>query len=262
MRRALLAAAALAAGLAPMSAAAQRITPTLSTTMQRICEGERRSITVQADAPAAAPEVMATTNHFRALRDAEGYLFYESTTNADGETIVLARVADTGEISNPELRGSAMDAARAEAPDVDWNEMAQYLAIEIPERLIVGRSFDVGDDYYPPHLQANLIEPMAAALGVPFPITSEINIPYRGESVEGGRRVWTWEGEITMRGSGVVHSTQIDVMGTSQVRVVRDAETALTLALSMSQTIELRLLGQPYFRQEASDGYTCQISPQ
>lgn len=264
--RALVFAAALAAGLSPMAAAAQqRIMPSLSTTMQRTCQGEVRSRVLH-DVTGQRPtgeQVAPDTRAFRATRTSAGYAFRQSATTQAGDTILSANVANDGAVSNAELSGSAFQAALAQSQTpIDVPALANSLAREIPERFMVNRSFAVGDEYYPPELRRTLISEMTAAMGMPFPITGEINMPFQGESTRDGRRVWTWEGTLTMNGGGVVQGANFAITSLSRVRVIHDAETGLVLSYQTSQTVDLQANGQPFLAQESSDNYNCQLVPQ
>ncbi len=260
------AATALALGLAPAAALAQaRISPVVSTSMHRTCQGETGR-TVLHDASGQSqigqPQVAPDTRAFRATRSGAGYAFHQSASHSGGQTDLRVDVAATGAISNARLSGSAIEAARAANPQADINALAYSLAQEIPERLLVGRSFAVGDQYYPDDLRNTLIGQMTSAMGLPFPIRGTIDMPYRGESTFNGRRAYVFEGTLQLNGQGAVQGRPVVLTMSSDVRVTHDAETGLVLDYRTAQDLDITLDGQPFQRNRTHDNYTCQIAAQ
>lgn len=259
--------AALVLAFAPLAAEAQtRVTPVLSTSLQRTCQGEVGQTTTfdaTGRAPLNQPQVAADTRSFRATRAGDGYVFEQGAVLPHGETILRVNVAADGAISNAVLSGAGFERAlAASAQPVDRAALAQSLALEIPERLIVGRSFAVGDQLYSEQLRQTLIGQMTAAMGVPFPVTGVINVLYAGEQTEGGRRVYLFEGGLQIRGEGEIQATAVSVGLDSQVRLLYDAETGLIVNYDTTQQLELNANGQPLTRNQSHDRYTCQIIPQ
>lgn len=260
-----IAAAVFAAALAPAVASAQRVTPTLSTTMQRTCQGETGAhVTFDASGQRSTePQRWTDTRGFRAERAGAGYRFVQSVTQAQGDTTLTANVAANGEVSGALLSGAGFDAAVAASPTpIDVPALAASLAVEIPERLLVNRSFAVGDQYYPPELRDTLISQMTSALGFPFPINGSINIPFQGRTAIDGNDVLVWEGELTMSGAGLVNDAPVTLQSVSRVRVVHDAATGLVRTYRTAQDLNLQVGGQPFLAQSTFDSYVCQIAPQ
>ena len=264
--KAILAATAMAAVLAPMGASAQqRVTPALSTTMQRTCQGETGShVTFDASGErSTAPQRFTDTRSFRAERAGRGFRFIQQAVNGAGETVLTADVAANGAVTNPGLSGAGFEAAIAQsATPIDVPALAASLAVEIPERLLVGRSFAAGEDYYPAELRDTLVTQMTSAFGLPFPVQGSITMPFQGRQVIDGRQVLVWEGALTMAGAGDVQGTQVSLQSNSRVRIVHDAATALVISYNTSQEISLQANGQPYLAQTSFDNYVCQIVPQ
>ena len=263
--RAWLATAVLVAALAPAGAFAQRVTPTLSTTMQRTCQGETGShVTFDASGQRPTqPQRFTDTRAFRAERAGAGYRFVQQATNGAGETVLTANVAADGAVSDAALSGPGFEAALAQSPtQLDVPALAASLAVEIPERLMINRSFAQGDDYYPPDLRDTLVTQMTAAMGLPFPIVGSITIPFQGQTMIDGHSVLVWEGDLTMSGSGPVQGGQMALQSNSRVRVVHDAATGLVRSYTTSQTLTVQANGQPFLARTSFDNYVCEITPQ
>lgn len=261
------AAAVIAASLAPAAALAQdgRVSPIITTSMQRTCQGESGAhVTFDASGQRSTePQRFADTRGFRAERAGNGYRFVQSVTQPHGETTLTANVAADGAVSGAMLAGAGFDTSVAASPTpIDVPALAASLAVEIPERLLVNRSFAPGDQYYPPELRDSLISQMTSALGLPFPVTGSINMPFQGQSTIDGHEVWVWEGELTMSGAGLVRDAPVTLQSVSRVRVVHDAATGLVRTYRTAQDINLQIGGQPFLAQTTFDSYVCQIVPQ
>ncbi len=260
-------AAVVALAFVPFAAQAQtRVTPVLSTSMQRACQGETGQTTLfdaTGRSPVNQPQIAADTRGFRATRAGDGYAFEQSAVAAHGETFLRANVAADGAVSNAVLSGSGFERAMtASTLPVDAAALANSLALEIPERLLVGRSFAVGDQLYPEALRSTLISQMTSALGVPFPVGGTINIPFIGEQTQDGRRVYVFEGELQLQGEGQIQGAMVSVRVQSQAHIVHDAETGLVVRYDTSQQLELLSDRQPLIRNQSHDRYTCQIVAQ
>jgi hypothetical protein len=260
-------AAVIALAFVPLSAKAEtRIAPVLSTSMQRACQGETGQ-TILFDAtgrsPVNQPQVARDTRSFRAARAGNGYAFEQGAVTDYGETFLRVNVAADGAISDATLSGAGFERAVAESTlPVDVAALANSLAQEIPERLVVGRSFAVGDQLYPEDIRHTLVGQMTSALGMPFPVSGAIDIPFIGEQTENDRRVYVFEGDLQLQGEGQLQGTTISVAVNSHARIVHDAETALIVRYDSTQQQEITAGGQPFLRNESHDRYSCQIIPQ
>ncbi len=263
----ILVAAVFAIAFTPLAVSAQaRYSPVLSTSMQRTCQGEV-GMTTLLDAtgqqPLNQPQILRDTRSFRATRTGDGYAFEQGAVNPAGDTVLRANVGANGAVSNAQLSGSAFQAALAASQTpVDVPTLAHSLALEIPERLIVGRTFAVGDQYYPEELRHSLIGQMTSAMGLPFPIQGSIDILYSGESTLSGRRVQVFEGTLHMEGSGEMQGRVLSINLNGPARISYDSETGLIVEYRTSQEIELLIGGQPFTRTRNHDNYSCTIAPQ
>ncbi len=263
--RALFVGAMVLATLAPAVASAQRVTPTLSTTMQRTCQGETGAhVTFDASGQRSTePQRSTDSRSFRAERAGAGYRFVQSALQPHGDVTLTADVAANGQVTGAMLSGAGFEAGVAASPTpIDVPALAASLAVEIPERLLVNRSFAVGDQYYPPELRDTLISQMTSALGFPFPINGSINIPFQGRTTIDGNDVLVWEGELTMSGAGLINDAPVTLQSVSRVRVVHDAATGLVRTYRTAQDFNLQVGGQPFLAQSSFDSYVCQIVPQ
>lgn len=260
-------AAALVLASAPMSAFAQaRYTPVLSTSMQRTCAGETGT-TMLFDAtgqtPLNQPQTARDTRTFRATRSGDGYLMEQGATTAAGDTVLRANVSPSGAVSNAQLSGSAVQAAiAASSTPVDVPALANSLAQEIPERMIINRSFAVGDHYYPDELRTTLISQMTQAMGVPFPVTGSIDIRYTSEITQNGRRAHVFDGSLTIDGAGQLQGQPVSIALTGPAHIVYDADTGLIVEYRTGQEISFVVSGQMFQRSQHFDNYTCTIAPQ
>lgn len=260
------AAAVFMAAMAPMAVFAQgRVTPTLSTSMQRTCQGETGShVTFDASGrQSTQPQRFTDTRSFRAERAGDGYRLVQQALQSHGETVLTADVAANGAVSSAMLSGAGFQASLAQSPTpVDVPALAASLAVEIPERLMINRSFAPGEDYYPADLRDTLISQMTAAMGLPFPVSGSITMPFQGQTTIDGNAVLVWEGDLTMSGAGAVQDTPVSLQSASRVRVVHDAATGLVRSYMSSQTVNMQVNGQPFLMQNTFDNYVCQIAPQ
>lgn len=266
--RFMVAAAFVVLVLAPSLALADdRVSPVLSTTMQRTCRAESTQ-TVLFDAsgqsPINQPQTQRSIRTFHATASGSGYAFEQGAITDQGEIKLTVNVAANGAISNAVISGSALEAQIAASPaPMDLPALARTLAQEVPERLIVGRSFAVGDDYYPEEIRQTLITQMMAALGVPFPVSGSIDMPFRGEIEQDGRRGYLFEGTLRLEGAGpIAAGRMLSIEALSQFRVVHDVATGLVLTYSIDQVTEANVNSQLITRQRGGDSYVCEITPQ
>lgn len=257
---------AIAAGAAPMAAFAQaRVAPVVSATMQRTCQGETGGhVTFDATGQQpTAPYRNSDTRSFRAERAGGGYRFVQRAQTSIGETVLSANVAADGAVSGAALSGAGFEASIAQAATpIDVEALAAALAVEIPERLLVNRTFAPGDEYYPDDLRETLVTQMTAAMGLPFPISGAIAMPFQGQSVVDGVPVLIWEGTLTMSGAGAVQGGEMSLQSTTRVRIVHDAATALVRSYNTTQSLTVQGNGQPFLAQTSFDNYVCEITPQ
>jgi hypothetical protein len=237
----------------------------LSTTMQRNCD---ETITQQivfdgSGGQTGAPRTSHNTRSFRAQREGDGYLFIQGAVTPDGKHIELrAHVSSSGQVSNPVMSGDAVDAARAQNPNIDFATLAAASARDIPERLIVGRTFAQGDEYYPPDVSREVVDGLTRSLGFPFPLTANIHLPLGGESAEDGGRVLTWEGDMTLSGSGQTNGSQLGVNVLFHYVAVHDEATGLIRRTTSHSVIVFTQDGQRAREVHRDDDYVCRITPQ
>lgn len=267
MRVLISAAGAMAlAALAVPQAAAQTITPTLSTTMQRVCAAQTTTTNVfdASGTLPTAPSVVGSTRTFYATRSGDGYGFVQGAQQATGDITLRANVGANGDVSWAEISGPGAAPIAAAMPPAEFTAMAQTLARDIPERLMVGRTFRPGEQLYPGDLGEQIIGELTRSFGLPFPVTGNVDVPYIGEATSAdGSRVWVWEGRMAMSGSGLVQGrVTLGLNATFLMRVEHDVETALVRMTSMDGTVSVTANGQRTLETRTVDGFTCRISPQ
>lgn len=259
--------AVLVLAAAPQAALAQssRITPVLSTTMQRTCQAETSTVALMTggvESPDAQPVVETQTRGLKVVRTGEGRLF-EQTSVAAGDDILLRFSTEVnGAVIEASLTGSSIDTYAAATPGADIPALAYAMADDVPERLLIGRTFAVGDHYYPEALRRSLISRMIANMGLPFAVNGSLDIRYRGEVMHAGRRAWRFSGEITVQGSGDLGGRPVAIDHVTRGEILHDAETGLVLRYDTTADTELDLGGQPVSRQRNTESYDCEIIPQ
>lgn len=259
--------AALLLALAPQAAHSQtaRITPVLSTTMQRTCVSETSSVQLMnggREVTDGQPTIENQTRGLRISRNPGGYLFEQTAKAPAGDTLLRFNVTASGATSDATLSGSAIDAYAAAAPHIDLSVLAAAYSEDVPERLLVGRSFAVGESYYPADLQRSLMGRITSSLGLPFPVDGLVDIRYRGEVVHAGRRAWRFSGPMTMQGAGELSGQPVSLAQTVQNEVFHDVETGLVLSFRAEAETRLKLGGQPFQAARNTDAYQCRLVPQ
>lgn len=256
---------ALAALMAPQ-AAAQTISPALSTTMQRVCQAQTTTTNVYdvSGTLPTAPEVIGGTRSFRATRNDGGYAFVQGATQPGGDIELRANVSANGDVTWAEIGGPGAALVAAQMPPAALSEMARTLARDIPERLMVGRTFNPGQQLYPGSLGEQILSDLTRSFGLPFPITGNVDVPFVGERASAdGSRVWLWEGRMALSGSGLVQGqVTLGLNATFAMRVEHDVETALVRMTSLDGVVIVTANGQRALESRTVDGFTCQILPQ
>ncbi len=259
--------AALLLGLIPQGVHAQaaRITPVLSTTHERICEAETSTLTLVNGGQAVVggqPVIENQTRSLRVIGTPDGYLFEQTVDAPTGDILLRFTASRSGVPSNATLTGSTIDAFAAASPQTNMTELAAAYADDVPERLLVGQSFAVGDSYYPADLQSSLISRMLDTMGLPFPVDGSIDVRYRGEVMHQGRRAWRFTGPLTVRGSGDLNGQPVSIDQTTRSEILHDAETGLVLFYKAEAETRFDLNGRPFQAARNTDGYQCRIAPQ
>lgn len=259
--------AALILAGAPQAALAQapRITPVLSTTQQRTCAAVNSNVVLMhrgqavADAP---PTVERQTRGLRIVEAADGLVIEQSAVGPTTDLALRVHTTADGTVTDATLAGTSIEAYAAAEPTVDLATLARTMADDIPERLLIGRSFAVGDSFYPEALRQTLIKRMAAAMGMPFAVTGTTDILYRGEVMHEGRRAWRFSGEFRSQGSGEVAGRTVAIDHVTTAEILHDVETGLVLKYDTRADTRLDVAGRLFQHQKVTDVYDCEIVPQ
>jgi hypothetical protein len=261
--------AALAFGLfAPQGAVAQdaRITPVLSTTMQRVCQIETtRTLLMNGgrvvDNP--RPVIERQTSSLRASRAGEGWAFLW-VAGSEGDLTLRVETAADGAVTAATLSGPSIE-ADARRPGSPVPALASAMADDVAERLLVGRAFDPGDSYYPEPLRRSLLQRMVTAMmGLPGDANGSVDILYEGEVEFEGRRAWRFAGPITIAGEFTSNAAGRTVRfgNTSEAVALHDAETGLLLKYDVDANYRTFVDGTPFLHQRRTQAFTCEIIPQ
>ena len=262
MKFACVLAAAAAAFLTPHVARAQQARPVVSTSMQRVCQSEATATVLVRDGQTVVDPMPIIERQERRLSVSETPtgLAFEHVTRSPYGTIRhhIATSAD-GAVKSADIEGVPPEAGLSEA---QLGELARNSADDLPERLMLGRSFSPGDSYYPDSLRQTLIGRMMDGLGMPFPVTGSLDVFYRGEIDHAGRRAWLFDGTLTVEGSGAVQGTRLGLRQTGTARVVHDVETGLVLSYDLQLQNHVDVDGKPFNSVKSSDVWQCQIMAQ
>ena len=238
-----------------------RITPTLSTTLQRTCQGEATRLVLMDQGQAVAdahPTIERQTRRFRASRAPDGWAFEHSVITPSNESTLRFETAPDGTVTMAAMSGPSVDAL----PRNQMYALATATAEDVPERLLLGRSFAVGDSYYPEDLRRNLLTRAGAGLGLPFAVNGSVDMRYEGQVEFEGRRAWRFAGRITAGGSGELSGAAIAVDHGTEAVVLHDAETGLVLTYDTRADTHISRDGRPFRHFRKTDAFTCEIIPQ
>lgn len=238
-----------------------RATPILSTTMQRICQGDTTRVVLRERGQAVAdarPTIERQTHYLRASRTSDGWAFEHSVITPSDAVTLRFETAPDGAVTTAALSGPSVDVR----PRNQIHALAIATAEDVPERLILGRSFAVGDDYYPEDLQRNLLNRVGSGMGLPFALNGQNDMRYEGQVDFEGRRAWRFAGRITAHGSGEMSGASLAVDHVTEAVVLHDAETGLVLKYDTEGDTRVARDGQPFHHLRKTDALTCEIIPQ
>lgn len=238
-----------------------RITPTLSTALQRTCQGEATRVVLMEQGVAvvaALPTIERQTRDFRASRARDGWAFEHSVITPSDEVTLRFETAPDGTVTTAAMSGPSVDAL----PRNQMYALATATAEDVPERLLLGRSFAVGDSYYPEDLQRNLLNRAGVGMGLPFAVNGSIDMRYEGQVEFEGRRAWRFAGRITASGSGEISGAVIAVDHGTEAVVLHDAETGLVLKYDTRADTHISRDGRAFRHLRKTDAFTCEIIPQ
>jgi hypothetical protein len=261
-RHVLLAVLALGLSFPSVSEAQQaRISPTLSTSMKRVCDGKTTSLTTMAQGSRVAgprPEITTSVRGLSVSEASAGRRFEQTVEAPTGDVSLTFVVTPQGRILDAELSGPALAGILPE----QRAELARNLADDVPEKLLLNRSFVPGSPYYPDDLRDVLIGRMTSAFGLPFPVEGSLDVTYRGEVDRGGRRAWLFEGPMTTAGQGDVGGVELSIAQDALFRVHHDVETGLVLDYELTTDTRISVDGRPFGAAEVTDAYVCRIVAQ
>src|SRR5262249_42562639 len=150
------------------------------------------------------PRTTTGVRTFKAQRDGDGYVFVQGGRTELGEISLTAHVTATGDVRDAAFSGAPVDDLHT-----DLTALAVSGARDIPERIIVGRTFSVGDEYYAGEEGQRVLEALRTSMGFPFPLSATIHQPFIGVVTEDGARVLKFEGDWTLSGSGEFRGVQM-----------------------------------------------------
>lgn len=255
-------AAVVAVVLTPHVALAQQARPVLSTSMKRVCQAETTATVLVREGQTVADPMPVIERQERRLsvQETSTGLAFEHVTHSPHGTVRYHIVTSAeGAVKSAEVEGIPPEMGLSE---VQLGELARNSADDLPERLMVARSFSPGDGYYPEPLRQTLIGRMMDSFGLPFPVTGSLDVFYRGEIDHAGRRGWLFDGTLTMEGSGPVQGTELGLRLTGTARVVHDVQTGLVLSYDLQMQNHVDVGGKPVDSIKSSEVWQCQIVAQ
>lgn len=254
----------LVLGAADVSAQDTAYVPTLSTSAQRVCTSDTRQsvlLDARSGAPLGQPATTRETSRFHAAAAGDGgYLFILRFDSDEGDIELEARIATDGSVMAAEVTGSAIEGLIA-AELTDAEQLALFMARDIPELALLGRRYRAGDSYYSAAMSQTLLEAVIGRLGTPFPLQGVIDITYRGEGMAQGRASRDFSGTITVEGSGAYRSDATELRYLGQFDISHDAETGLLLSSHSDHRSSLLRNASVAHDSVATVTVTCEIGP-
>lgn len=255
---------AIATVAIPQSAVAQQqpIRPVISTTMQRVCQAETTAtVLVREGTPVSdpMPAMERQERRLAARGTSDGYVFEHVTRAPAGTITFVITTSPAGVVKDAEMTGIP---AELGMPAAQQTQLARTSADDLPERLLIGRTFAVGDSYYPEPLRQNLISRVMDSLGMPFPVQGSIDVLYRGEVEHNGRRAWLFDGDMTVSGSGEAAGSVVGLRQSGTGRVLHDVETGLVLHYELKMQNHINVDGKDVTVMKATNVWQCEIVPQ
>jgi hypothetical protein len=259
------------AALAALSACNQGVvTATLAPGAARACTGQSQVIPIfLKDTPQLPPtQTEEMMQNFSAARaPGGGWLFTQTGRSRMGEVTLTANVGDDGAVTSAQIGGAALSMVASPLADADaMNELAMSGARGIPERLLLGRTFKLGDDLFPPGLAQETAESMFAAMGMPPGVESEVaaRLPLTAIADEDGRRVLRFTGNLTMNATGPAQGMggqQMNLSLPAQMAVGFDAATGLMRDMSVNGEMTVNVDGQRAAVMRMQQTLACTINP-
>ncbi len=267
MKRVLGGVAALVVALVAASASAQDpgTAIPLSTSLGRACEGRLEVTQLNLrGAPLGAPQVVLSRRGLFAQPDARGIALTQWAREPAGEGRVIATIAPDGTLLSARVEGPLIEAMAAQSPTrLDREGLAQGLAQDIPERVVFGRRFQVGDDLYTPDAVDKIADQLIAAMGLGFPVESSAEVRFTGvETLPSGREAYVFVGPLQISGEGLSPGGTVGVNASFVYRIAYDVESGLVAQSDNGGPFTLSLNGEVVRRIQFRDFYTCEIAPQ
>ena len=228
---------------------------------ERTCTARTR-VDTTFDADAATLPPPEVTNDLRALtltpRADGGFDIEQRSGEGDALVVLKIRTDGRGETVAAEIGGPGMEGVEADMGAMDRDALARAAAVDVPERLLIGRSFRPGDPYYPPGAADAVIAGLARSFGLPegTDFTADMRSSFEGVSTVNGRTVMTWSGVMTMK----VRLGDVSGDARFEYRMVHDQETGLVIEAFNDGVLDFSQGGRRAKGMRIMDAYGCRIT--
>ena len=251
----------LVVAMAPASdAAASRVTPVSGAS--RNCTGEMTFRMVgQPGQPAAneATQSEAMNETLSVHLTGGQYEIRHASTDPEGQTLLIAHIRPDGTVLDATVSGRV--ATMAGGGD-QLQRLSLLAARMLPERLLMGREFRLGDGLYTDADTQDVLAGLTGALGLPagFQFEATGTLPFTGTTGDGASRILNFTGPISAQGSGAIggQAMRFEFSGHATTRM--DATTGLLRGSAMDGNMDLKLNGVSQLVMHMRQSMTCIIT--
>ncbi|MGD9815342.1 MAG: hypothetical protein AB7Q23_10785 [Hyphomonadaceae bacterium] len=229
----------------------------------RDCTGQMQ-VTVEytvSDAGRGPPGVEPMTQSFTSTRGGGGYEFVQEGGTSMGPINLRASVRENGTVTEATLSGTGVAPMFSTSPE-DMNRLAVAAANSIPERMLLGRGFNVGDRYYTDAMIRELVDAMSRSMGIPPTFNLNVDasdVKFAGLTSDSGAQAYVFRGTLHATGGGDFNGQNISLDYPAEVTVAYDPETGLMRSSSTDGVITTNLDGERQSAMRMQQTLTCTI---
>lgn len=226
----------------------------------RDCSGDVR-VSVDFPEGGGAPGAERMTQSFTATAAPGGYEFVQEGGTSMGPVSLRASVRENGTVASATLSGDGLGPMFSTSPE-DMSRLAVAAANSIPERMTLGRGFNVGDRYYTNAMIRELVEAMSRSMGIPETFNLDVDasdVTFAGLTSEGGAQAYVFRGTLHATGGGAFNGQNITLDYPAEVMVAYDPETGLMRSSSTDGVITTSVEGERQSAMRMQQTLTCTI---
>jgi hypothetical protein len=235
---------------------------TLASGASRTCTGETRvrMVSSRGQPVASAPEQTAPMSETLSARLADGRYEIRRTSGMEGgQALLIAHIRPDGTVIDANMTGSLPMIGSGER----LQRMSMLAARMLPERLVMARAFNPGDNLYAGVDMQDIVAGLLGAMPLPasFQFQATGTMPFTGATGGGSDRSLNFAGPIHVSGGGVVNGQTMTLESSGRASIAVDATTGLMRNTITEATIAVRVNGAPLTEMQMSQNMTCTISP-